>query len=133
MGLTRLWPASAVSVSSTSFVSSSTNKMGLKSSNARFLSTLDWFGLALRAGGRRPVRLGQAECGSRRRARDAGAGGQRKEKRRALTRPALGPGPAAMPRDDAAHIGQADAHAFKLVRVVQPLEHAEELVRVLHV
>src|SRR5437899_4888785 len=50
-----------------------------------------------------------------------------------LSDSALGPGPAAMAVDDAAHGGQADAHARKLALAVQALEGAEQLVGIDHV
>src|SRR6266545_7856263 len=46
---------------------------------------------------------------------------------------AVGPDAAAVPGDDAADRREADAGAFELRRGVQSLEHAEQLVRVLHV
>jgi len=36
-------------------------------------------------------------------------------------------------RDDAPHVGQADAGAFKLFHGTQPLEHPEEFLDILHV
>ena len=38
-----------------------------------------------------------------------------------------------MTMDDAADVGQADAGALELLGAVQPLKHAEQFVRVLHV
>src|SRR6202158_4306237 len=52
---------------------------------------------------------------------------------RSLADCALGPGPAAMAVDDAEHCGQADATSREIALAVQPLESAEELVRVDHV
>lgn len=51
--------------------------------------------------------------------------GQRKVECRASSREALGPGPAAVPINDAPDIGQADPQALKLERGVETLEHAE--------
>src|SRR5712691_12960151 len=54
-------------------------------------------------------------------------------KRGAFAGFAFGPGTPAVAGDDAAHVGEADPAAFKFVRSVQPLEHPEQLVRILHV
>src|SRR5262245_4820064 len=54
-------------------------------------------------------------------------------KRGALVDDAFGPCAAAVPLDDAADVGQADARALELARGVQPLEYAEQLGGVLHV
>src|SRR5438093_9370425 len=53
--------------------------------------------------------------------------------RRPFVRLRLGPDAAAVPVDDPLHDGQADAGALVVLGVVQPLEHAEELVGVAHV
>src|SRR5262245_38986872 len=45
----------------------------------------------------------------------------------------LRPDAAAVAHDDAVRDGQAHARALELARTVQPLEHAEQLVGVLHV
>src|SRR5690606_22835761 len=45
----------------------------------------------------------------------------------------LGPDPAAVARQDAAHAGQADAGARVLAGLVQALEHPEQLAGVGHV
>ncbi len=47
-----------------------------------------------------------------------------------LVRFAFGPGPACVPGDNAAHIGQPDAGALEFISAVQALEHAEQLVRI---
>ena len=39
---------------------------------------------------------------------------------------------AAVPFDDAAHIGQPDAGSLEVLHPVQALEHAEQLVRIVH-
>jgi len=38
-----------------------------------------------------------------------------------------------MPQDNSLHVGQTDAGAFKFFSPVQPLENAEQSVRVRHV
>src|SRR3970282_1860524 len=58
---------------------------------------------------------------------------QRKMESRARVHRALGPDPPAVPGEDARHDGQTHAGALELVRAVQPLEHAEQLVVVAHV
>src|SRR3970040_390525 len=58
---------------------------------------------------------------------------QRKMERRARVHRALAPAAPAVPGDDALHDGQTDAGALELLRAVQPLEHAEQLVVVAHV
>src|SRR6185312_14814788 len=60
-------------------------------------------------------------------------GRQRDMKPCALVRLGLGPDPAAVTRDDAPHVGQADAVAGKFRGAMQALEYPEQLVRVLHV
>src|SRR5437899_1510427 len=60
-------------------------------------------------------------------------GRQRDRERRAAIHFALGLHLAAVPLDDAAHIGEADSRALEFIGAVKPLEHPEELVRVLHV
>src|SRR5438552_786939 len=45
----------------------------------------------------------------------------------------LGPGAAAVTMNDAPDIGQTNAGAFKLVRTVEALEDAEQLVDVTHI
>jgi hypothetical protein len=58
---------------------------------------------------------------------------QRKVKRRPLVRLTFRPGAAAVPGDDAAHNGQADAGARKLFGPVQALEYAEAPVSIGHI
>ena len=58
---------------------------------------------------------------------------QREIERCALVEFALRPGAPAVPGDDAADVGQADAGAFKLLDRVQALEHAEKFVAILRV
>ena len=53
---------------------------------------------------------------------------QREEKGCALVHGALGPCATAVPRNNAAHIGQANASPFKLVSAVQPLKDAEQFL-----
>src|SRR6266566_6351566 len=61
------------------------------------------------------------------------ASSQREVKRRALVDGALGPDPAAMSVDDAAHGGEPHPRAFEFGRGVEALEHAEQFVGILHV
>src|SRR5713226_10052427 len=71
--------------------------------------------------------------GFTRASRPAGGPLQSEVERRSLIDGALGPDPAAVPGDDAHDGGEPDARALELGRGVQALEHAEQLVRVLHV
>src|SRR5207248_630785 len=59
--------------------------------------------------------------------------GNRKIKGRAFVDLTLGPGSAAVPVDDAPHIGQADANAIEFLGPVQALEHAKQLAGILHI
>lgn len=45
----------------------------------------------------------------------------------------FGPGPAAMPGDDASDVGQSDAGAFKLGHAVKTLKNSEQLLDIGHV
>src|SRR5450756_1084962 len=54
-------------------------------------------------------------------------------KYRAMVHFGLGPYPAAVTADDALHDGQANPRAFKILRPVEPLEHAKQLVHILHI
>src|SRR5262249_60631226 len=58
---------------------------------------------------------------------------QREIKRHAFVDRTLGAPLAAMPMDDALNGREADSRAFELFREVQALEHAEQLVDMLHV
>src|SRR3990172_3263154 len=58
---------------------------------------------------------------------------QRKIERGSFAHFALGPDPPAVPGHHAPHDGKADAGSRKLLRRMQPLEHAEKLVVVLHI
>src|SRR5450756_2670192 len=60
-------------------------------------------------------------------------GGQRERERRALLDLRLGPRPAAVPGDEALHGGQADTVALELVRGVQALEGAEQVLSLIHI
>src|SRR5467141_2207467 len=72
--------------------------------------------------------------GFTRASRPAGSGPSQGEvERRSLIDHALGPDPAAVPVDDASDGGEADAGALEVGSGMQSLEHAEQLVRVLHV
>ena len=53
--------------------------------------------------------------------------------RGALVHRAFRPDASAVPVDDPPDGGQADAGAFELLGPMQPLKHAKQLVRVLHV
>ena len=59
--------------------------------------------------------------------------GQGEIKSGAAVQFAFAPSFSAMAGDDAADVGQADARAFKIFRAMQPLENAEEFMRILHV
>ena len=59
--------------------------------------------------------------------------GQAEEERRALVLRAVHPDLAAVALDDPPHDGQPHAGAFELIRAVQALEDAKQLVHVLHV
>src|SRR5674476_1244706 len=59
--------------------------------------------------------------------------GQREAEGGAFLHLALGPHVAAVAADDALHGGQTDTRAFELAGRVQPLEGAEQLVRIGHV
>src|ERR1700752_242694 len=58
---------------------------------------------------------------------------QREVKRGALIELPFSPDPPAVPRDDPLDDRQADAGAFKVLRAVQALEYAEQLVRITRV
>src|SRR3974390_2543266 len=59
--------------------------------------------------------------------------GQREVKGGASIGFCLGPGAAAVPGNNASHIGQANAEAFKFLDTMEALKDAKELVRKLHV
>src|SRR2546426_131573 len=65
----------------------------------------------------------------------SGSGGcrQGKEEGGAAARLAVGPDRAAVPRDHAVHVGQADAGALEFCRRMQALKYAEQLAGVIHV
>src|SRR3984893_598528 len=52
---------------------------------------------------------------------------------RALINRRFGPDSPAVAMDDALHDREADAGAFEILRAMQPLEHAEQLVGVSHI
>ena len=68
-----------------------------------------------------------------RRLRAGGRAPEGKEKGRALLDRGLGPDAPAVAVDDALHDGQPHTGALVLLGAVQPLEDAEELVRVRHI
>src|SRR3970282_1313459 len=58
---------------------------------------------------------------------------QRQTERRSFAHLPPAPAPPAVPGHHAPHDGKADAGSRKLLRRMQPLEHAEQLVVVLHI
>src|SRR3982751_3266751 len=100
--------SSAMRVSSRSRLSSSTSRIGLS-----MFSSVVWRRAHRVFIARFPVRQDEAEG-------------------RALAHRALCPDRPAVALDDPLHVGQADARAFEFLGLVQPLEHAEQLVDVLH-
>src|SRR5262245_22775134 len=77
----------------------------------------------------RPAHCRAPTCGN---VGDSGVG-EAEVERRALVLFAVDPDLSAVALDDPADDREADARALELVRGVQPLEHAEQLVHVLHV